>query len=325
MQFSPGIYEHAAALIGERPWTVSRDAELLYRAQRAAWERYRHPILVAGIDVYNVEPEALGAELAEPDGNGMPAVVAPLCPSIADLASIAPPDPAKDGRMPLVLEAARRLRSELSGAEVFVPICGPLAFANSLAGIEETLCSLVEDPEAMTAALMHLVEIQEPYLQAIIAAGARPLIFESGASPPFVPPRLFAEIEAPALGRLFTLCRPSGPPVCILGGNVTPVLPELLKLAPGFLICPAETNQSEFVRLAAAYPETHVRVNMRPDILLETDFDVIAAEASRLLALAGTHPNSSFGCGVVPYETDPDQLLRLRDWVKTRRGMSDEG
>jgi hypothetical protein len=64
--FSPGIYEHAAALIGESACAVSREGDLLFHAQRTAWQRYRHFMLIAGIDVYNVEPEVLGAGLDSP-------------------------------------------------------------------------------------------------------------------------------------------------------------------------------------------------------------------------------------------------------------------
>lgn len=33
MDFTPAVYEHAAALLGCSPWEVSRDEDLLVRAQ----------------------------------------------------------------------------------------------------------------------------------------------------------------------------------------------------------------------------------------------------------------------------------------------------
>lgn len=320
--FSPGIYEHAAALIGERPWTVSRNAELLYQAQRSAWECYRHPFLVAGIDVYDVEPEALGAVVGEPAGNGVPVVVSHPFPSVAELQQTRPPDPRNDGRMPLVLEVASRLRQDLPDADVFVPICGPLAFACALAGMDEILCSMMDEPGAVTRALLHLAEIQQPFIQAINSVGARPLIFESGATPPLLPRNLFPSIEAPALGRLFSMCRGSSAPCCIIGGDVFPVVGEIAALDPGFLICPSETNQSAFVDFLHSRPEIAVRVNMPVTAVLDFDWNVTRQAADQAIALAKRLAAGSVGAGVIPVDADPERLIRLRSYIEENRNLS---
>lgn len=314
IRFSPGIYEHAAAMIRQSPCKVSRDGDLLFQAQSSAWQRYRHPILVAGIDVYNVEPEILGAKLNSPDGNEVPSIISHPFTSIAEILGAAAPDPARSGRMPMILDVAARLSRECQPA--YVPVCGPLAFGNGLAGMDQMLCTMMEDPALVRNALMHLAEIQSSYVRAILKAGARPLIFESGASPPLLPPALFPEIEAPALGRLFAICRESGDPApaCILGGNVAPVLPELLALNPGFLICPSETDQDRFVDIAARHSHVEVRINMPVTSLQDPDWGKAAADTA--LSLARRLENSSVGTGVVPFDTSPDRLLCLRDYVQ---------
>lgn len=316
--FSPGIYEHAAALIRERPGAVSQNAELLFLAQSTAWQRYQHPLLVAGMDVYNVECEALGAVLDNPDGDGVPCVVTHPLTTVDGVLTLEAPDPARAGRMPMVLSVARRLVEACDGATVFVPLCGPLAFANGLLGMDEILCTMMDEPALVGAALSHLSEIQARYVRAILAVGARPLIFESGASPPLLSPALFSQIEAPALGRLFSCCRDAGDssPFCILGGDVLPVLPELIALEPGFLICPSETDQAGFVKAAAAYPHVAVRVNMPVASLLESDWEKTALAADHAIGLARLLQRSSVGTGVVPFQTDPNLLLRLREYVQ---------
>ena len=57
------VFEHAAALIARTPWEVSRDAELLFQAQAAAFRLYRHQPLIVAIDHYNLAPEACGGVL----------------------------------------------------------------------------------------------------------------------------------------------------------------------------------------------------------------------------------------------------------------------
>jgi len=68
MFFAPVVYEHAAALIDKSPWEVSRDPELLYRAHREAYLKYRHSPVTPVIDIYNVEAEGWGAEVEKPSG-----------------------------------------------------------------------------------------------------------------------------------------------------------------------------------------------------------------------------------------------------------------
>lgn len=317
--FSPGIYEHCAALIGESPLAVSRDLHLLHRAHLAAWRLYTHPMVVAGIDVFNIEPEAMGAGVDSPGDNVVPCITSHPARSIGAISEMSAPDPAVSGRMPLVLEAASRLMLECSSfSTVFVPVCGPLALGNGLVGMDEMLCSMMDDPAGTLDALLHLAEIQKSYIRAILATGARPLIFESGASPPLLPPSLFSEIEAPALGRLFAICRESGDlqPACILGGDVEPVLELLLALRPGFLICPSETDQEGFVATASSHSQVEVRINMPVSTLGNSDWKSTAAIADRALALARRIKRGSVGTGVVPFNTTPEHLLRLRDYIQ---------
>lgn len=322
--FSPGIYEHAAALIGERPTTVSRDTGQLYRAQSAAWKLYRHPMLVAGIDVYNVEPEAFGATVDQPVDNSVPCVIQHPFSSMEALGQLAAPDPAHDGRMPMVLEVAQHLVQDNLPTTVFVPVCGPLALAGGLVGMDELLCTMMEDPALAKDALFHLSTLQSNYVRAIVALGALPLIFESGASPPLLPPTLFREIEAPALRNLFAQCRAlnNASPACILGGNVLPILDDLLALEPGFLICPSETDQPRFIDKAAARPHLSVRINMPVTSVLESDWKKNIATADHAIALARRLPHGSVGTGVAPFNASPEILLKLRDYVQQAQPLA---
>jgi uroporphyrinogen-III decarboxylase len=317
MTFSPGIYEHAAALIGARPGPVSRDAELLFQAHRAAWETYSHPMVVAGIDVYNIEPEAMGAGIDRPPGDGVTSVISHPCSCIEALSEVGRPDYSRDGRMPMILDVAARLAAVCEGPDVFVPVYGPLALANALAGMDEILCGMMEEPERVREALGHLADIQAGYVEAILEAGARPLIFESGACPPLLPPAIFSDIEAPALGSLFARCRAAGDsaPACIIGGDVVPILPTLASLKPGFLICPSETDQLRFVEVMRDFPEVSVRINMPVTAVTEDDWHQTAAMAELAMELANQLSHASVGTGVVPFNTPPERIFRLRDHI----------
>jgi uroporphyrinogen-III decarboxylase len=63
--FVPAIYEHKGALIGKSPSEICRNGELLYAGLLRELEVYDADMLVIGIDVYNVEAEALGCRIRE--------------------------------------------------------------------------------------------------------------------------------------------------------------------------------------------------------------------------------------------------------------------
>ena len=173
-----------------------------------------------------------------------------------------------------------------------------------------------------SSCLLHLAEIQTPFIRAIESVGARPLIFESGATPPLLPPTLFPQLEAPALAHLFSLCRSSGAPCCIIGGDVLPILKDLVTLDPGFLICPSETNQTAFADLMGSRPDISVRVNMPVSSVMSRGWNVTREAADAALLIAERLPNSSVGTGVIPVDADPARILHLKTYIETTIHLS---
>lgn len=318
MQFCPGIYEHAAACIGRSPWETSRSSRLLSEAHEAAWRRYRHPLLVVGIDVYNLEPEAYGANIPEPRGNNLPSIANHPCCEIEELPSLDPLDPLQQPRIEGVLEAGQRLMRSCPETEVRIPVCGPFALATGLLGMNELLMAVVEDPDELFRALSHLLEGQKQYFKAIQEAGLRPILFESGTTPPLLSLSAFQEIEAPLLSELLSFAKTEfGEAIpCIIGGDAAPIARDLIETGPGYVIAPSETDQRAFLETAREFPETHVRINLPTALLLETSLEAARDEAEPVIALSKTRPNTSIGCGVVPFETNPDLLIALRDQIE---------
>lgn len=318
MRFSPGIYEHAAALIGQTPWAVSRDGQLLAEAHRTAWETYRHPLVVVGIDVYNLEAEAYGAGIRPPTGNNIPSITSHPCAELEDLLNLPPLNPSSAPRIREILKAGQLLQSACPGAEVRIPVCGPFALAIGLLGMDELLMSLIEERDTLIEALHHLLTGQGNYLAAIAEAGLRPLFFESGTTPPLLPVADFEAVEAPLLHALFSEARDrfAELPACIIGGDAAPIAHALMETGPGFVIAPSETNQARFVETARAYPDVHVRVNIPAAVLLDRHAAKIDAVCGKAVDIASTRPNCSIGCGVVPFETDPQAVLHVRNLIE---------
>jgi len=317
VNFTPSVYEHAAALIGRTPLQVSQSSDLLFRAHAEAFRLYQHSPVVAGIDIYNLEAEAYGAVISTPGDNGIPAISKhPLC-CTKEIRSLDPLDPATGGRIPMVVEAGIRLAKTFPHADVRIPVSGPFSLAANLIGFDNLLQEILLEPDSVLEALIHLVQGQISFGRKVIESGLGIAFFESGATPPLISPELFSRIELPALKSMVTMVSEiAGHPVpCIIGGNTAPVIHSIMETGTGYVICPSETDQDLFMQEMEAWPDTMVRINIKPDGFSSGDIEFIYNELERVLALASRREKVCLGTGVLPFETNPELVLKAKEYV----------
>jgi uroporphyrinogen decarboxylase len=317
MELSPSVYEHAAALIGRSPWDVSRDPELLFQAHCRGYETYRQTPIMPGIDIYNLEAEAYGATVEDPKGFGIPGIPRPALRSAADLLAIKPLNPRHDGRIPMAIGVAARLARRFPEALVRVPVSGPFSIASNLVGFQQLLFDVATDPDLVGQGLMRLVDGQVAFAEEIKSHGLDVAFFESAACPPLLSPAMFRRIELPALKAILTqMSQVLGHPVpCIIGGNTTPILDAMLETGTGYVVAPYETDQAAFLRKLWDRTEIRVRVNSDVELISRGPWEAIQADADRIINLVRGRPNVCMGTGALPYETPPENVLRLRDYV----------
>jgi uroporphyrinogen-III decarboxylase len=316
--FNPSVYEHAARFAGRTPWETSRDAELMFKGHRDAWLEYRHTPIVVGIDIYNLEPEAYGAIVEDPGGDGIPAVHKPLFATLEEALEIPPFDPARDGRIAMVIDVGRRLKADLPQADVRIPIAGPFSIAFNLRGINQLCEDVADRPGDVSRWLMRLAGNQTVFSRAVIDAGLDVAFFESAAAPPLLSPAQFRKVELPALKRILeTTAAIAGHAVpCIMGGNTVKILDAILETGTGYVVCNVETDQQSFVdRLCATHAHVNVRINMDPRIVACDDPSAIHAEVDRILAIAAGRKNCLMGTGCLPLETPPSNIRLIREYL----------
>jgi uroporphyrinogen decarboxylase len=198
-----------------------------------------------------------------------------------------------------------------------VPVSGPFSIASNLVGFENLLLGAATEPESVAAALMHLVAGQVAFAEEIQSQGVDAAFFESAACPPLLSPAMFRRIELPALkailGRMAAVL---GHPVpCIIGGDTTPILDAMLETGTGYVVAPCETDQAAFLKKIWDRTDIRVRVNTDVEVIARGSWEQIRAEADRIVALVRGRPNVCLGTGALPYETRPENVLRLRDYV----------
>jgi uroporphyrinogen decarboxylase len=317
LPFVPAVYEHKARLIGHSPSEVCRSLDLLHEALEKELEVYDPDALTVGLDVYNVEAEAVGCEVRyfgrSPD---VPAVAAPILEGPSELGRLRRPDPGRDGRMPLLVEAAARLRAA-KGDDVAVrgAVTGPFSLACALAGTEEVLVATIEDPAFVRALLAFSAGVAVDFGRAFLAKGVEPILFDSKASPAAASPRVFRDFVLPAYRDVVIPgLRGAGArrTPLIIGGDTTPVLEELLETGAGQLLCDAGADLELFLRRCGE-EERPLRVSVDARLVHTGRPEEIRREARRILECIAGRPGLLFGCGVVAYDCDPRNVIILRE------------
>jgi len=314
LQFYPSVYEHAARVISKSPWEVSRDAGLLSKAHIEAYRLYRHRPVVVCIDIYNLEAEAYGAVVDRAAGNAIPAIREFPCSSVKELIALEPFDAKQAGRIPMVIEAAKRVSDKCRDAEVRIPLSGPFSLAANLAGFENLLCEIHTSPDLVAGALKHLVIGQVEFCKEVVSNGLDIAFFESAATPPLLSPQNFRQIELGALKEIMQkTAEVVGHPVpCIMGGDTLPILDDILS-------CPAKTDQQKFMEKMREHPDVTVRINMDARAITSKNFEHVEKEVDRVIALTHNRQNICIGTGCLPFEAEPEVVLKTKEYILSLR------
>ncbi len=103
--FCPAIYEHKAKLIGKTVSEVAADAKLLEAALVAERQTYQPDMLTVGVDIYNIEAQALGAEVIFPEAaDAVPSIKEKILKDVSEVDQLEMPDLLTAGRIPMFLE-----------------------------------------------------------------------------------------------------------------------------------------------------------------------------------------------------------------------------
>ena len=295
---------------------MSRDPALLELALLREAELYRADLLVVGCDVYNVEAEAAGCEVRFSETNEVPAIVSRVLEPGDDLSRLKLPDPEKDGRMPVFLEAGRRVARALGGALVVRgALSAPFSLAAELVGAERLLLALIDDPGWVARLLDRAAAIVKAYGRAFHERGLGVILFDSHAAPPLVSPRLYEEIILPATASAVSYFQADlGIPLVpyIMGGDTGRLLDLILATGSNNILCDFRADLASFVDRLSGRPVL-LRANIDPRILLTASPDEIRAKTREVLTIGRRHPGFLLGTGILPYDIGPEKVIAVRD------------
>jgi len=315
--FAPTIIEHAAALIGCLPSEAAQSVELMAKAHIEAYKRYNHPIVTVGIDVYNIEAQALGCDVRFYNNASIPGVVTHPYTLDSDPGLIRfSPDA---GRIQLVLNAAIEVKRVI-GAEttVSIGICGPYSIMIELLGFDAAVDALFEEDERVFPYLDALLTHQMEYCSLITSEGLGVTLFDSWASPPVTSPHIYRTYAAPyergLISHLDSFGLASRP--LVIGGDTSLIVDDILSTGTTLLVSDYNAPLTLYAEKAKNHDVT-LRANIDPKKVWSGDWDHIRSRINDIRSMVTIHPKTIIGTGVMPYDTNPGHVLHVKEIIKT--------
>lgn len=311
------ISDHAARVIGASVGEYNNSAELMARGQIAAWRRYGMDMVNTGPGLSGI-PEAIGSRVAFPDST--PYVAEFAVREEADLDRLRVPDPYRDGRLPLFLDAAQIVIREIGDqVPVSMTTSGPFTTAANIRGTELFLRDLHRNPAFVHRLLRFASESVIAFATAAAEAGVRIGLADPTASGTLISARQFREFALPYLKEVVAAISAAGAaPSLHICGNTRKIWQEMADTGAGVL------SLDDAVDMGEAREQVGGRVallgNIRPtaSMYLGTPDDV-RANAKECLAKGWDSPKGyilGLGCGL-PIDTPPENILALVDAARS--------
>ncbi|MBF0529480.1 MAG: uroporphyrinogen decarboxylase family protein [Deltaproteobacteria bacterium] len=304
--------DHAARVIGVSVGEYQTSAKLMSLGQLTAWRTY-------GMDLINTGPgltgiaEAAGSRLAFPDNTAYLADYA--LKDAHDLERLRIPDPQRDGRLPLFLEAASIVLNEVGNqVPVSLTTAGPFTTAANIRGPEHFLRDLHRDPKFVHNLLRFATDSIFPFARAAYMLGAAIGLADPVASGTLISPGQFKEFAFPYLKELVTrLAEFAGvPPSLHICGKTSRIWREMADTGARVL------SLDDEIDLAEARDAVGDRValvgNIRPTatMVMGTTNDVRTNVLECLVKGGGSPKGYILGLGcALPINTPPENVHAL--------------
>lgn len=201
----PFVGVHGAKLINKNATEYLKSSELIVAGVSKAIELYNPDGIPVAFDL-QIEAEALGCQLAWADENPPAVISHPLADGIL-LNELRIPG-AKTARIPVVLEAAKKLRNKYKDIALYGLITGPFTLALHLLGTD-IFMKMLEEPDLIINILEFTKKVSEAMAGYYIDAGCDIIAVVDPMTSQIDPDSFKMFITAPAT-QLFNYIRENG-------------------------------------------------------------------------------------------------------------------
>jgi MtaA/CmuA family methyltransferase len=304
----PLIGFHSAVLFGVELERSVKDPGLMAEIQVRAAEYYNVDGVTPIMDL-SLEPEALGTEVKY--FKGVPSVSKHL--PLEELSKLLDKkDYLSAGRIPVFLEAVKRISSGAKDRLVCAYVEGPLTLLTQVFSVERVFVLARKDPLAFENALNFTTRLQLELVDAYTERGAECVIVLEPVGA-LVPPSLFERYLISSLNTLISRAKSRGTKAILhICGDARKVFREMLKTSADALSVDKYINLAEALKVAEG--KALMGNISTTDLLLKTPGD-ISSQVLEVLMATGGRVILSTGCEISP-NTPPPNIKAL---VETAR------
>lgn len=291
--------------------TLFSDASAYVAGQKALQEAFGFDLVLSAFD-YSVIAEAFGGEVAWAVDQ-VPNMRRPGARTAADALSLPLPDPLKTARLPMILEANRRLADLYKERVPIIGVLpGPCILPSLLIGIDQWMEAVLFDQALARKLLDYTAPFFVSWANSLLDSGADCLAITEGMATSAVAPRqMFAEQFLPHLRSVCAQIH--GPKVISSTGGC---MNHVLDLLPGLdglvgVIAGSKDDLGEARRLLG--PDLNIIGNLDnlafPSASPETVYEMSMARL-RVAAPAGHYILANAGADI-PQATPPENLRAM--------------
>lgn len=309
-------FQNTAYLAGMTLREFGTSGARMAEAQLAAWERF-------GYDVIDLEngtaamAEACGCEVEYPE-HEPPRVVRPALRSLGALERLPSVDPTRDGMLPELLDATRRVTAGVAGRACVKGEAdqGPFDLAALLLGPEPFLVALMqlEQHADVHRLLAYCFEQVKRNALAQAAAGADfTAIGDSTAGPDVCSPRIYRQFAHPYEVRLAADLAARGVKLVIhICGNTTAIMGDIATTGATMI---EFDYKADMARCRAAAPNVTLVGNVDPSgVMALGTVEAVLTESRRAIEILGKNGRFilSPGC-TLPATTPPENVEAMME------------
>lgn len=313
--FCPAIYEHKAKLIGESVSETAQNADLLVKAVLAEFETYQPDMLTVGIDIYNIEAEALGAEVAFSEKSDMvPSIKNRILKDVSEVDKLQMPHIPTAGRIPLLLEAAEKINVRFENSiSVRGALSGPYSIAAELMGIEPLIMAMMINEEQCCKLLDFTTEFVIAYGREYIKRGLSLCMFDSQASPPLISPEMFKTFLLPRYQKISKAFKTAGCAFSelVIGGQTDSIAESMLQSGFDVILCDFPCNPESFLTDTETILPL-IRRNISPVLIEQGDLEGLREKVAEARQLSSQFKNVMIGTGVLSYNVSVENILNVK-------------
>jgi uroporphyrinogen decarboxylase len=315
----PYMYDIAAETAGIPVLEFCSDPEAMVRAQLALHDQVGQDVIAIGADNYYIA-EGFGCGTTR-NQDEIPALIKPPLENIAGVFDLEVPDPERDGRMPVMLEALKLARKAVGDTVALrSPGTGPFALASYFIGSQQWLLEIAMVEHGLEGAneeaVLHALELSTEALicfgKACHDAGADILhCGDSLASCNVISPGTYQRFSWPYSKRVFEAWHAHSAQNCLLHicGNSTRVLDLYADTGADMVEIDNAVDMAEAKRRIGDRTAVVGNVNTITE-LLEGTPEMVRASAQRCIDQAGAGGGFLLGSGCIVPRHAPLENVR---------------